>query len=275
MLDFNAISDNLELKADGIWYAKITKPVSYPDEGNETCMQLEDSSYWFKHRNNCILSLVKTFSKNAIFYDIGGGNGFVSQALEKGGIETVLIEPGAHGATNAKSRGLKNVICATTETCGLRENSVDAVGLFDVVEHMKDDYGFLKQNYELIKEAGYIHLTLPALNLLWSREDSYAGHFRRYAIKSAKELLRKTGFEVVFSSYLFSVLPLPIFLMRSLPSRLGCYKNVDNLDQYKKEHTSNKYERALQKVWDWELSRISRQKMVPFGSSIIIVGKKV
>jgi len=277
MLNLNTISDSLELRADGIWYAKITKSVSYPDEGNKDCMQLEDTSYWFKHRNNCILSLVKTGGKNDVFYDIGGGNGFVSETLEQAGIETVLIEPGIYGAKNAKSRGLNNVICATTETCGIRRDTLDAIGLFDVVEHIEDDHGFLKQNYEMLKNGGYIYITLPALKLLWSNEDIYAGHFRRYTMKLAKQLLRKTGFGVgvVFYSYLFSALPLPIFLMRSLPSRLGFHKNMDDIDQCKKEHSSDKSERLLQKVWDWELGRISRRKTVPFGSSIIIVGRKL
>ena len=91
MIDFTTFSNNLVKKEDGVWYAKTQIEVSYPEEGNAQCLQLEDNSYWFQHRNNCITELVKHYSPDATFFDIGGGNGFVAKGLEKVGISTILI----------------------------------------------------------------------------------------------------------------------------------------------------------------------------------------
>ena len=274
MIDFTKFSDNLVKKEDGIWYAKTQNDVSYPEEGNSLCLQLEENSYWFQHRNNCIIELVKHYSPNATFFDIGGGNGFVAKGLENAGISTILVEPGQSGARNAKARGLSNIVCATTETSGFEKSSIDAIGLFDVVEHIDNDEAFLAQNYDFLRKNGLIYITVPAYNFLWSNEDDYAGHFRRHTVSSMKLLLKKTGFEVVYSSYLFSILPLPIFVFRSIPSKLGFSKKVNDVEKYKKEHSKDTATNILQKVWDWEFSKIQKQQFIGFGSSVLIIGRK-
>ena len=274
MIDFTAFSNNLVEKEDGIWYAKTQNEISYPEEGNSLCLQLEDNSYWFQHRNNCIINLVKHYSPNATFFDIGGGNGFVAKGLENAGISTVLVEPGQSGARNAKARGLTNIVCATTETSGFEKNSIDAIGLFDVVEHINDDEAFLTQNFDFLRKDGLIYITVPAHKFLWSNEDDFAGHFRRHTISSMTNLLKKTGFKVEFASYLFSILPLPIFAFRSIPSKLGFNKKENDVEKHKKDHSKNASSDILQKVWDWEFSKIKQQKPVGFGSSVLIIGKK-
>jgi hypothetical protein len=35
--------------------------VSYLGEGNEACFEVEDQSFWFRHRNDCIRELVRSF----------------------------------------------------------------------------------------------------------------------------------------------------------------------------------------------------------------------
>ena len=92
-IDFRSISNNLELIND-TRAAKSKPKISYPDEANEMCFRIEENSFWFRHRNNCIIEVVKQFPPKGIFFDIGGGNGFVAKELEKNGIETVLVEPG-------------------------------------------------------------------------------------------------------------------------------------------------------------------------------------
>lgn len=274
MIDFTAFSNNLVKKEDGIWYAKTQNEISYPEEGNSLCLQLEGNSYWFQHRNNCIINSVKHYSPNATFFDIGGGNGFVAKGLENAGISTVLVEPGQSGARNAKARGLSNIVCATTETSGFGKSTIDAIGLFDVVEHIDNDAAFLAQNYDFLRKNGLIYITVPAYNFLWSNEDDFAGHFRRHTISSMTTLLKKTGFKVEFASYLFSILPLPIFAFRSIPSRLGFNKKSHDLETYKKEHSKNTASNVIQKVWDWEFAKIKQQKSVGFGSSVLIIGRK-
>ena len=109
----------LRRDATGIWVSKEQESVSYPDQGNEDCFQIEDGSFWFEHRNRIILDLVANFPPHGYFFDIGGGNGFVSRALQMAGWQTVLVEPGS-GAFNASKRGQSQGIQATLDTSGIK-----------------------------------------------------------------------------------------------------------------------------------------------------------
>jgi hypothetical protein len=273
-IDFSKYSNNLELKENGIWFSKSTQTISYPEDGNDLCLELEDFSFWFKHRNNCIIELVKKFSANENFFDIGGGNGFVSLGLQNAGINVALLEPGISGVLNAKKRKIENVVCATTQNCGLLSEFVENIGVFDVVEHIKDEQDFLKSCHVMLKSKGKIFVTVPAFNFLWSNEDDYSGHFRRYTTKTLEQSLEKAGFKLLYNSYLFSPLPLPIFLMRTLPSKLNMHKNFSDKDKFVKEHNSSKSSAILEKIWNWELNKIKRLSKIPFGSSVIAVAEK-
>jgi len=67
---------------NGIWYSSISSKLSYPDEYHDDFFELEESSFWFRHRNNYLISVIKKYSKGDCFFDIGGGNGFVAKGLE-------------------------------------------------------------------------------------------------------------------------------------------------------------------------------------------------
>jgi len=45
------IRSKLEYK-DGIYFSQNTNKISYPKESYQNCFQIEDNSFWFKHRNN-------------------------------------------------------------------------------------------------------------------------------------------------------------------------------------------------------------------------------
>ena len=274
-IDFSKYSNNLELKENGIWFSKSTQTISYPEDGNDLCLELEDFSFWFKHRNDCIIQLVKSFSPNENFFDVGGGNGFVSLGLQNAGVNVSLLEPGISGVLNAKKRNIENVVCATTQNCGLVNEFVENIGVFDVVEHIEDEQAFLRSCNSMLKSKGKIFVTVPAFNFLWSNEDDYSGHFRRYTTKTLQNSLEKVGFKLLYNSYLFSLLPLPIYLMRTLPSKLNMHKNFSDKDKFVKEHKSNKSSGVLEKVWQWELNKIKNLSKIPFGSTVIAVAEKV
>ena len=212
--DLVSAFQSLRLSEDGIYYASESEAISYPEEGNEACFEVEDQSFWFRHRNDCIRELVRNFppkEKGPIF-DVGGGNGFVAKGLMDAGWDVVLVEPGPSGARNAKKRGLEHVICGTTHSAGFKNSTLPAIGVFDVVEHIEDDLGFLLHLRDLLKPGGMLYLTVPAYKFLWSHEDVNAGHFRRYTLASMKMKLLEAGLEPIFETYIFGFLTLPVFL---------------------------------------------------------------
>lgn len=274
MLNISEYASGL-VERDGIHFARTESRISYPEQGNQVCFQLEDESFWFRHRNNCILELVKKYSADRHFFDIGGGNGFVSREMQRSGITTVLIEPGVQGCLNAKSRNLQNVVCSTLENASFRHGSLPSVGLFDVIEHIEDDHRFMNSINSYLEPGGYCYLTVPAYKGLWSEDDVDAGHFRRYNLNNLHDLMTKCGFRILYSTYIFSILPIPIFLFRSLPTRLGLNKK-DKVEKQMSEHKTRKgfASRLLNRVWESEVKRIREGKRISFGSSCLLVARK-
>jgi len=266
----------LEDNGGGLWVAQNQRSVSYPPDGNESCLDIEDNSFWFGHRNNVITSLVKAFFPDGAVFDVGGGNGYVAMALQKAGIDTVLIEPGQQGARNAKTRGLNVVIQSTLEDCEFSDETIPAFGLFDVLEHIENDSEFLKRVYGLLLPRGYLYVTVPAYNFLWSIDDDYAQHYRRYTVRALTETLESAGFSVRYCSYFFCVLVPAVFVFKSIPSRFRIRHSVD-VPSIKQEHAvrAGIAGLLLKHSLAYELRRIEKRRYLPMGSSCVAVAQKV
>jgi SAM-dependent methyltransferase len=275
MLDISTIATGLRCADPGLWIAKRQRDVSYPAEGNDLCFHVEDDSFWFRHRNDVIVQLVRAFSPGSTFFDIGGGNGCVAHALQKKGIDVVLVEPGASGVAHARQRGIRTVVQAPFEDAEFAPESLSAVGLFDVVEHIEDDVAFLRTIHRCLKPGGCAYVSVPAHPSLWSEDDVYAGHFRRYGLASLGATLSEAGFEIAYSTHLFSFLTPPIFLLRSLPSRLGLRMPASR-DRLRREHaTDNRLVRSvLRSLCACEMGRVKKLRRIALGSSCIVVAVK-
>ncbi len=220
MIDIEKFASNLIRSPDGIWRASQVSAVSYPEKGNDFCYQLEETSFWFRHRNQVILRVVRAFPPNGIIFDIGGGNGFVAAALQEAGFETVLVEPG-EGVFNAQKRGLPVIIHAALQDAGFHPDTLPAAGMFDVLEHLSDDLEFLRFLASRLQPGGRLYLTVPAFSWLWSVVDDVSGHYRRYSLQSLQAVVEKAGLTVEYASYFFHLMLLPMVLFRVLPLRLG------------------------------------------------------
>ncbi|WBA13965.1 class I SAM-dependent methyltransferase [Salinivibrio proteolyticus] len=278
MKDISDISNILELGENGIYFSETCETVSFPDDGHQIYARIEDRSFWFKHRNDCIISAVSNFRppNDGVIFDVGGGNGFVSMGLKSKGFKVALLEPGIQGALVAKQRDIDTVICATVESAKIHSESLPAVGLFDVLEHIKYDKEFLFLLQDLLKKNGRLYITVPAWKSLWSHEDIIAGHYRRYSLRSIEELIKKVGFEIEYSSYFFRPLPLPIFLLRTLPFNFGL-KSVSSVSSPKKDHqlSSGVSTYIINKLLSSEVTSIRNKEKMRFGASCLIVAKKL
>jgi SAM-dependent methyltransferase len=279
MIDLAQISRNLEQTAEGEWRSRSQSSVSYPEWGNQACFDVEDSSFWFRHRNACILEAVRQFPPAGPLFDIGGGNGFVAKAMQDAGFEVVLVEPGAAGTVNARRRGIQHIVHATLEDAGFLPGSLAAVGLFDVVEHMQDDYKFLQTIRNYLSSQGRIYLTVPAYQALWSGADVVAGHYRRYSRQPLRELLRRIGFEVEFATGFFQFLPPAILAARVIPYRLGrktLSQSQDGDPKMAGQHKTKNglIERTLNRIQQHELAGIRGRRENKFGASWLVAARK-
>ncbi|CAG5000265.1 hypothetical protein DYBT9275_02428 [Dyadobacter sp. CECT 9275] len=250
--------------------------VSYPDDGNSVCYDLEDASFWYQHRNECLVAAMKADGFPAEFYDIGGGNGITALAMQQAGYDVTLIEPYLTGVRNARKRGIVKTVHSTLEDyVSMGYEPVPAAGFFDVMEHIENDKEFLRKINQLLVPDGRIMLTVPAFNSLWSENDVQLGHFRRYTLADLTQLLSETGFEVKYKTYFFSLVWLPMWVTRVLVEKFGIKKK--NTPQKKKnEHMAGRPRtaRLLRSLLHWEINAIRRRVSIPLGTSCLIIAQK-
>jgi SAM-dependent methyltransferase len=283
MIELDDMGSMLNLRTfhmdGGIWYEKGVSQVRgvFEEDMHDELFELEDKSWWFKHRNRIIEAGVSKYPppSNTIV-DVGGGNGFVSAHLASKGIETILFEPGIQGIKNAHRRGLNNLICAPFNGSAVINGSVPAIGLFDVLEHMEKEVVFLQDMHKALIPNGMLYVTVPAHNVLWSDEDEVAGHFRRYSRKNLRKTLEDNGFSVVFISHFFRMLSPAIFMIRSLPYKMGGKKNIQKNDNSNKEFVvPSAIDKISAAFFGKEVNKILNGQRIFHGSSIFAVARKV
>jgi SAM-dependent methyltransferase len=258
---------------NGVYFSTERSAINYPEGENEICMQFEAESFWFNHRNRCVQAMLKNYPPQGSVLDIGGGNGFVSMAIREAGFPTILLEPGEAGIRNAQRRGLQPLICATFEDADFKDASIPAAGMFDVLEHIEDDRGFLQKLHSKLQDHGRVYLTVPAYNFLWSPMDKHAGHFRRYTRSSIVNVLGRSGFSVEYATYIFTALPLPIFLFRTLPGWLGMKGSSSEIrERSRKQHGLP--DGLAGWIWNRERRRVSRRESIGFGASLMVAAIK-
>jgi len=191
------------------------------------------------------------------------------------GFEAALIEPGPIGAYNAKTkRNIPNVFRATLEDCGFPEDSLSAIALFDVLEHIEEDRKFLTEVYTRLKPGGYLYITVPAFEWLWSGSDISAGHYRRYNPEELVRILNE-HFNTLFITCFFSVLVFPVLALRAAPYRLG-FSRSRNTQAAGKEHglSGGFAIKVIQRFLSSELKQIASGKSKSTGTSCMCIAQK-
>jgi len=93
-------------------------------------------------------------------------------------------------------------------TCPLPEQSVDAVVLLNVLEHIQDDAMAMRQLSRVLKPGGVVVIEVPAGPHSYDVYDKLLLHYRRYTLAGLRNLAEGTGFQIVEQSHLgFFVYP--------------------------------------------------------------------
>ena len=274
MIDLGALSDRLERGPDRVWRTGGDTAVCYPASGHGACFSVEETSFWFAHRNRCVVALARAHPPvgGGVIFDVGGGNGFVAAALQRAGFGVVLVEPGPDGVANARCRGIEAIAQAEFRDAGFRDATLPAVGLFDVIEHVEAQEDLLTSVYQSLARGGRLYVSAPAHQSLWSREDELAGHHRRYRLAELTDILEQVGFSISYASYFFVPLPLPIFLLRRIPYRLGLGVSTDDPAILARQHQTGT--RLAERLLWWEAAAIRGAVSLPFGASCLIAATK-
>lgn len=143
----------------------------------------------------------------------------------------------------------------------------DVAGAFDVLEHLDDDSAALTQLARTVVPGGIVVLTVPQHPWLWSADDEYGRHRRRYRRQELVSRVSGAGLEVVrVTSWVSSLLPL-MALSRLRPAR-GSFDPAHELRQGKLTRA------VLENVLRGEQALIERGVSLPAGGSLVVVARR-
>lgn len=178
--------------------------------------ELEDQHWWFQGRAAIALHLIKHFcviDKQEHFLDVGCGTGMMLQKLSD--LRTsVGIDSSSLAIEYAKTRGLKHIFCGDLSHLDTTQWSFRVALLLDVIEHVEDDIGLLRQVHQCLLPQGQVVITVPAYPWLWSQHDVINHHYRRYTASSLKKSLQCSGFHIQKISFFNTFLFLPAMLKK-------------------------------------------------------------
>jgi len=178
---------------------------------------LERNNWWFTARLEIIRTHVKKLVKNRRdlnILNIGIATGATSIMLEEfGKVKSIEYDQTCYEFVRQKL----NIDIEQGSILELRfdNDSYDLVCAFDVIEHVENDRLAANEMKRVCKPGGFVFVTVPAFQSLWSRHDEVNHHFRRYKLKQLENLFMPGGF-TVFRSYFNTILFIPVYIVRSM-----------------------------------------------------------
>jgi SAM-dependent methyltransferase len=185
---------------------------------------LEQHHWWFRARRKILrdlLALEIGWRDGMQVLEIGVGPGENLYTLYPANISLMGMEPDPNNVQVAQQRGPIPVYAGTIEDLPppIRETTFDAIGLFDVLEHIKDDEAALCILRDRLKPGGKLVLAVPTYQWMWGLQDEVSLHYRRYTRAELCNKLRDAGFRIQRATY-FNTFLFPMIAVFRLAGKL-------------------------------------------------------
>jgi len=244
----------------------------------ERLFRLEEKNFWFRSRNRLLCQLFEKYvgaSRTANYLEIGCGTGYVLKGFSK---FTRLTMTGAdvllEGLCYAKKR-LPQVEFIQLDAAQMPfSEEFDAIGAFDVLEHIEDDVAVMKNAARALRPHGLFFVTVPQHRFLWSVTDEIGCHKRRYSRDEFVEKLTACGFAIEFlSSFVFTLFPVMLasrFLTRTKGrSQRGNDAGATELQPPGILNSMLEFFMRIDELL------IRKNIHLPFGGSLVVVARKL
>lgn len=239
----------------------------FETHGNEEA----ERSFWPQARSALLVWALRKYMPDArSFLEIGCGSGGVLSHFERAFPEVELI------GSEALVAGLRMAGTKLTRTTLMQfdasripyADQFDAVGAFDVIEHIRDDDAVLASMASSLRPGGVIMLTVPQHPFLFGPADRYAMHERRYTRSGLTAQVRRLGLTIeCVTSFVSLLFPLMAAARLAARWRGGEYDISD-------EFHIGPLNSVFARVMDVERWTIRNGVRYPFGGSLLVVGRK-
>jgi SAM-dependent methyltransferase len=157
----------------------------------------EDRHWWHVGRRRILSDVLAhcQIPRDARLLDAGCGAGGMLGALGVyGAVSGIDMNPEL--VALARRRGCEDVVEGVVEELPWADESFDLVTLLDVLEHTADDLVTLEEMHRVVRPGGYLLVTVPAYEVLWSNHDVVNDHYRRYSRRTLHRAATRAGWSV-------------------------------------------------------------------------------
>jgi SAM-dependent methyltransferase len=163
--------------------------------------------------------------------DVGSGDGFFAEKLAEAlgpGTEVACVDE-AYAPPDLQEPLPDGV----TRHQEVPDVVADGLVLLDVLEHVEDDAGLLRDLLRHVRSGGWALVSVPAWPALFSTHDVRLRHYRRYRPSDGRRLLEGAGLRIVASGGLFSTL-LPLRVAHKALQERGVIGELHDLGRWQR-----------------------------------------
>jgi SAM-dependent methyltransferase len=178
-------------------------------------LDVDEHHWWYRGRRRVIRAELDRLplAPGAVVLDAGCGSGrTLLELVRYGEVHGIELNPAA--AEAARSRGCGEVRIGRLEELPWDSSTFDLITCLDVIEHTADDRIALSELRRVTKPGGWLLVTVPAYQALWSLHDEANHHYRRYGRRSLRSAAVAAGWTIVRMSSFNSVLLAPAAVVR-------------------------------------------------------------
>jgi SAM-dependent methyltransferase len=228
--------------------------------------QAEDRHWWYRGRRTVLEGVIDELRlpARARILDAGCGSGRNMVELARHGTVTG-IELSPTSVELARERKIGEVVEGSLLEMPFEAGSFDFGASLDVIEHLEDDVGALRELRRVIAPGGALLITVPAYGWLWSGHDEINHHYRRYTRQSLAAAAEEAGWESVRTTYFNSVL-LPVAIVLRVLDRFSRKTTESSLDLWVPPEPVNW---LLERPLALEATVIGHRGRIPAGLSLL------
>jgi SAM-dependent methyltransferase len=228
----------------------------------------EDRHWWYRGRRTVLDRVIAALElpADARILDAGCGSGRNMLELAPRGRVTG-VELSETSVRLARERAVGDVVEGSVLEMPFPADSFDFAVSLDVIEHLEDDLGALRELRRTVAPGGALLITVPAYQWLWSRHDEINHHHRRYTRRTLQRVAEEAGWKQVRTTY-FNSLLLPVAIVLRLLERLNTKTTESSLDLLVPPAPLNW---LLERPLALEAAMIGHRGRIPAGLSLLAV----
>jgi SAM-dependent methyltransferase len=244
---------------------------AFDRDSSEWQYQAYRTHWWYKARNRILEKVVASlqFKTTPEILEIGCGTGPNLEMLSKYG-STKGIEF-SETSLEISHRTLPKIPVQKgwlPDNINVWKQDFDLVCIFDVLEHVEDDETSLQEIKKIIKNDGFLFLSVPAYQWLLGPYDLAGGHYRRYNKKSIENKLIRNGYTLRYSTYINTFL-FPLVLAGRLIEKISSVQSISHQSLQTPNFILNKILYGIFLAESYYIPTLSS----PFGSSFLALAQ--